>query len=138
MRLGLFVLPLIIVMAAGAASATDDAAPDCDNLTTQADMNLCAADSADRADAALNAQYKLTRKAAMSWDKGLDEADRGAEKALLGAQRAWIAYRDAECSLEGFSTGGGSMQPLIISGCLERLTKARTQELKQISEDFGN
>lgn len=138
MRARLFVLTLFAIITAGAARAEDDPAPDCENPQTQAELNICAADSAEQADKALNAQYKLARQHALNWDKGLSEGGVSAEAALKTAQRAWIAYRDAECDLEAVTIDGGSMQSMIISGCLETLSKARTQELKQISEALGN
>ena len=131
MRKSLLLVPFCLLLS-GMAFAEDKQSPECENQTTQADMNTCAADLAAKADDALNAQYKRTRKAAIAWDAAQDEADRGAEKALLAAQRAWIAYRDAECTLEGVSTNGGSMQPLMINGCMERLSKVRSDDLEEI------
>ena len=60
------------------------------------------------------------------------------EKALLASQRAWISYRDAQCELEGFSMRGGTAEPLMVSSCLETLTKQRTEELKRLAADMGN
>jgi uncharacterized protein YecT (DUF1311 family) len=131
------IIGILFLLSGGVAQAQDSPEPDCKNPQTQLDMNLCADAAAEKADAALNAEYKLVRAAAKSWDANLDAADKGAEKALIAAQRAWIAYPDTECALEGFSAAGGSMQPMIISGCVERLTTARTSELKTIRGSFG-
>ena len=50
---------------------------------------------------------------------------------LRKAQRAWIAFRDAECTYDTVGDEGGSIQPMDYSLCLTRLTKLRTAQLKQ-------
>jgi uncharacterized protein YecT (DUF1311 family) len=107
---------------------------DCNNAQTQSDMNQCAADDLATADKALNAQWKLTRAAMVETDANLDAAQKGAEKALLKAQRAWIDYRDGQCEAEGFSVRGGSMEPMMVASCKARLTEVRTKELKAMAE----
>jgi uncharacterized protein YecT (DUF1311 family) len=102
------------------------------------DMNSCSDQDYQAADAELNAQYKKTRAAMLEVDKGLDASLRGAEKALLAGQRAWIDYRDGECEAEGFQARGGSMEPMLVSGCKATLTRARTKELKQLADGPGN
>jgi uncharacterized protein YecT (DUF1311 family) len=53
----------------------------------------------------------------------------GYEETLKKAQRAWIAYRDAVCEYEGYEARGGTMEPMLVNGCLARLTRTRTKEL---------
>ena len=65
-------------------------------------------------------------------DAELSDDLKGAEKALLAGQRGWIAYRDGQCDLAGFEARGGSMEPMLVSGCLADLTRKRTQELQAI------
>ena len=55
---------------------------------------------------------------------------------LVRAQRAWIAYRDAECEISALSEKGGSLEPLMRFSCLARVTEARTGELKAIEDQF--
>ncbi|MNT91411.1 hypothetical protein D3C72_2325040 [compost metagenome] len=62
----------------------------------------------------------------------------GAEEALKKAQRAWIGYRDGQCELAGFEARGGSMEPMLVSGCLAQLTTTRTEELKALLEPTEN
>jgi uncharacterized protein YecT (DUF1311 family) len=115
------------------ASGEDVRDVDCNNAQTQADMNQCAAEDYRKADAAMNAQWAETRAAMLAWDKASPPSgDNGAAKRLLASQRAWLAYRDAACDVEGYSAEGGSMQPLMISSCLAELTKRRTEELKSL------
>ncbi len=120
------------------AFADDSAAPDCVNMPTQADMNSCAAIDADKADKALNAQYKKTRAAAVEFDKGMDGSGASAVEKLTAAQRAWITFRDATCDIQTAISGGGSMEATLVYGCLESETKKRTEDLKSLQQDFGN
>ncbi len=96
----------------------------CDYGGTQAQMNVCAFDEYARADAALNAAYKH----AMARLGGATKAK------LKQAQRLWLPYRDAACEAEAGPFDGGSIQPLIRAGCLTRLTKSRTQDLRTIAD----
>lgn len=127
-----------LLSGAAAARAGDDAPADCSNAVTQTDMNICADRDFQAADKELNAVYKKARAAMAASDAELDEALKGAEKALLKAQRAWVDYRDGECEAEGFQARGGSMEPMLVSGCRATLTRQRTKELKQLSEGLGN
>ncbi|MDK4702884.1 lysozyme inhibitor LprI family protein [Rhizobium sp. CNPSo 4062] len=107
---------------------------DCANAQTQTDMNVCAVLEFGEADKALNAQYKKTRAAMVAIDADLDNDMKGAEKALIKAQRAWVDYRDGECETQGFQARGGSMEPMLVSGCKADLTKKRTKELKDLAD----
>ncbi len=116
--------------AIGPASAEDE--PDCTDPITQFDLNFCANADFEAADKELNAVWKDARAKAKAIDD--DETNdmwKGAEKALLAAQRGWIPFRDGSCELAGFEARGGSMEPMIVSGCLAQMTRARTEELRQ-------
>jgi uncharacterized protein YecT (DUF1311 family) len=94
---------------------------------SQHEMNRTAAEDFTKADAILNKVYK---KVLASLE---DAADK---KQLIAAQRAWLAYRDAQATFQAdLDARGGSMRPLIHSGTCTRLTEARTKELNEtISE----
>ena len=79
----------------------------------------------------------LTRAAMVAIDKDLDGDMKGAEQALLKAQRAWISYRDAQCENSGFQARGGTMEPMLVAGCLADLTDLRTRELKALADGMG-
>ena len=122
-----------VFLVAGTVFA-EDPPVDCKNAATQADMNICAARDYETADKELNAQYKKTRAAMVAWDTELEGDQKGAEKALLKSQRAWIDYRDGECEAEGFQARGGSLEPMLISGCMAKLTRQRTKELADLAD----
>ena len=97
-------------------------AVDCDNAADQATMNQCAAQQNKAADKELNALYQqITERLKGSPDS---------KKLLVGAQRAWIGFRDAECKFSASGVEGGSVYPLIYSNCITDLTKARVEAFK--------
>ncbi len=87
---------------------------------TQVEMNMDAQKSYETADLELNKTYKLLMK----------ELDPEAKILLKKAQLDWIKFRDSHCAFEGQMYEGGSAQPMVISSCLEAVTKTRTEELK--------
>ncbi|ADP18676.1 hypothetical protein AXYL_05376 [Achromobacter xylosoxidans A8] len=116
----------IAIMTAAAAlalAANAQAQPlDCGNAATQTDMSLCADQAYRKSDAALNAAYKEVGARLKN--------DRDATTQLHAAQKAWLFFRDAECAFASSSTSGGSAYPMTLSLCLDKLTQARTKELR--------
>lgn len=112
---------------------------DCDNAMTQMAMNRCAHRDFEAADAALNTQWKITAAAMKqrdaSFDRGHDSRP-GYFETLLAAQRAWLDYRDNHCRSEGYFARGGSMEPMLVSGCRAQLTRARTAQLAELVETY--
>ncbi|QEW22459.1 hypothetical protein LA6_004683 [Marinibacterium anthonyi] len=91
---------------------------------TQIELNECAAADYKTADAELNTAWKPAKAF-------FDQIGHG--DALLAAQRQWIAFRDAACQAEILPYDGGSIQPLIYSTCMTRITRQRTEDLKQLT-----
>ena len=112
-----FFLALAPVMFTSMAVAVD-----CDNANDQATMNQCAAQQHAAADTELNALYQQISTRL----KG--QPDR--KKLLVETQRAWIAFRDAECTFSASGVEGGSLFPLVYSNCTTDLTKVRVQTFK--------
>ena len=120
-------------------ATADDPSIDCDNQRYQVEMNYCAGQDYEVADAELNAQYKQTVVVLKARDKDIDrsyDTQPTHYEALLAAQRAWLTYRDQQCLGESFAARGGSMAPMLHSGCMARLTKARTAELQALVEEY--
>jgi Uncharacterized protein conserved in bacteria len=113
-----------------AAPLSAQSAPDCSKAVAQSDLNQCAAAEYEAADKQLNLVWKQAREKAKEIDSGLEGSLKGAEEALLAAQRGWIAYRDGHCKLAGFEARGGSMEPMLVSGCLAETTRLRTRQLQ--------
>ncbi|ALI56326.1 lysozyme inhibitor LprI family protein [Celeribacter marinus] len=120
---------IALCVVAGSASA-QQATPDdidCSNAINQYEMNHCALRAYIAADEDLNDTYGWAMDVAKGWSGE-------AANALRAAQRAWIPYRDAACIAEGSAYEGGSIQPLIIHGCKEHLTRQRTEEMRAVYE----
>lgn len=82
---------------------------------TQTDLTLRAVAGAKRADAELAQIYRQFKKT----------------QPLILAERAWIAYRDAECRYEHHATPEGSMYGMENAMCIEAMTRDRIKVLKQ-------
>jgi uncharacterized protein YecT (DUF1311 family) len=103
----------------------------CVDPQAQIEMNMCAWQDFEKADAELNAIWKDAMTAAKALDAEESNPNlKGAAKALLAGQRGWIAYRDGQCELAGWEAHGGSMEPMLESGCKAELTRERTSQLK--------
>jgi uncharacterized protein YecT (DUF1311 family) len=107
-------------------------AQDCENAMTTQDLNACAGIEFEAADKELNAVYERAIKSIP--EMAIDDPPFDAkswEAALRASQRAWLAFRDAECEehVRMFWTGGTGATVDII-GCKTEKTEARTKELK--------
>ena len=121
---------MIMVLAAPVAAQEVD----CAKAEAQLDLNLCAEQEWKEADVALNSAYKAARALMQQIDADLPEEERGAEAKLRDGQRAWVTFRDANCAAEGYLMHGGSAEPMVIFGCLTRLTQTRTNDLQLLVE----
>lgn len=141
MRGRILLLIIVFLVAPAPAHAQDSGPIDCANAVTQADMNQCSYEEYEKADKELNTVYKQALKSQEEVDKEAAEMGPdyvGAVKALKKAQRAWIDYRDGHCDGVGYEAVGGSMQPMIINGCMASMTAARTKELRDLIQGPGN
>jgi uncharacterized protein YecT (DUF1311 family) len=119
---------IILAMAAALLSAQE---PDCRDPQDQSSMNICADRDFRTADAELNRTYQRAVAAARREDAALERNDPFPryEPSLRAAQRAWVAFRDAQCIVEGMQDArGGSMEPMLVSGCMERMTRERINQ----------
>ena len=95
--------------------------PNCDNPQTQLEMNACAGISYQNADRKLNQVYQQL----------LPNVSARRKPKLVAAQQAWLKFRDASCVFERSEVEGGSMAPMIYSGCLATVTEQRTKDLER-------
>jgi len=89
---------------------------------TQAEMNQDAAQRFAKADAELNVVYK----------KLMASLDDVAKEKLRAAQRAWVAFRDAEATFEADESRGGTLEPLLVFTTQADLTEERIGVLREI------
>ena len=87
---------------------------------TQVEMNACAEADFKAADAELNAAWKPAKAFYDGTGHGED---------LLKAQRAWIAFRDAECDRLYARNMDGTIRFTVYAACQNRMTAERAIEL---------
>jgi uncharacterized protein YecT (DUF1311 family) len=101
------------------------------------DLNDCYGNLYQSADAQLNATYnnivgfvkKNLLLAQHDNNAALIAHNETSLNKLLAAQRAWLAYRDANCDSIKFQYEGGSIQPMIWSQCMAETTQQRIATL---------
>ena len=98
-------------------------ADDCANAQDQATMDQCAGKNFDAADKKLNDAYKQIQ--------ARFKDDAASKKLLVDAQRAWVAFRDAECKFQGGPIGmAGSVYPMVVANCQTSLTNDRLKDFQ--------
>jgi len=123
----------LFALLAGAAQAQQ---VDCEMAETQQDMNICAAQDWQTADDVLNDAYAKAMILMENIDADLPDDEKGAVLNLRRAQRSWVDFRDAACAAEAYMMHGGSAEPLLIYGCMARLTSARAADLAQLAQTY--
>lgn len=118
-----FAVPIICAVAfpfawAGAAGA----AADCANATSTAAMVACAQRELEQHDARLNDVYKRLMAP--------NRLDGPARDLLRTAQRAWIAFRDADCAWSADAMRGGTGASVLAASCLAEHTRRRADALE--------
>lgn len=100
-----------------------------ENAASTADYNDCIGKAYDAADAELNKVYQSI-KAPLKGQKDADSVE--TLKRLVAAQKAWVTFKDTNCSLAGVQMLNGSGEGPIVGGCLVDTTIARVRELQNI------
>jgi uncharacterized protein YecT (DUF1311 family) len=121
------------LLAGRTPAAAKDEMPnvDCAKAQSTYEINFCAENEFKKADAALNAAYKtaLADVTASGGDKPYDR--KSWEEALRASQRAWVAFRDADCrGLMPMEWQGGTGTTAAELGCMAQLTIARAKDLR--------
>lgn len=117
MRIFLAMSALLVVAPLSAARAGD-----CANASDQATMNTCADAAYRKTDAELNAIYRqITLRL---------KGDEKTAKLLVAAQKAWLSFRDAECTFATSASANGSVYPMLVTQCRDGLTSRRIDDLK--------
>jgi len=119
----LAVLALLFVFTVNAPAQQKN----CENAVSQLDMNRCAEQDASDADKELNEVYRSILK----------KLNQQQQSELKSAQRAWLAYRDADCGAESVLYAGGSVAPMTKLACVANLTRERTKEIQRIYANFS-
>jgi uncharacterized protein YecT (DUF1311 family) len=139
MRASAATLALLITLAPSLLTSPASAKEpgiDCASQLSTYEQQVCAEQDFITADAAMNAAYTqaLARIAARE-NQPPPYDTKAYETAFRAAQRAWLAFRDADCKgVVPFAWTGGTGSGAAVTGCLTTKTKARTQDL---DDNFG-
>ena len=114
-----FVAFSLIAGASIARAAEDCEAPG----LSQAELNDCYGNAYKKADAELNVLYRQIT------DRLKD--DKETAGLLVAAERAWVAFRDAECNFSVSAVAGAAAYGMIHAICLRGLTGKRIDDLKR-------
>lgn len=119
----------VIIPAINIPSALAQSNIKCKEDGSMAEMKKCADEKYVTADEQLNQAYEKLMV------RVKDQVT--AKEYLTQAQRAWITFRDKSCSFESTPYAGGSIEGLIYTKCLTRLTETRTKELTNYVNNWG-
>jgi uncharacterized protein YecT (DUF1311 family) len=91
--------------------------------STTLSLRQCIGEEFKRQDARLNGAYA----------QAMRNLDTAAQARLRTAQRAWIAFRDADCQAV-LAANGGTMAPMLADLCYLDRTAQRADELEDFSK----
>ena len=121
--LGLFwVTPALCGTELGQSPAATQVELNCQRAMTQTAMNICSSEAYQAEDARLNQNYQALRAK-------LDPKQKAQRKRV---QLVWLKYRDGHCAFESARYEGGSIYPMIVSGCRLQLTQQRSTLLSEL------
>lgn len=84
----------------------------------QSEMNACMGKEYQKVHLRLNSIYKALTSVLVD------------PRGIRASQRAWLKYRDAECSDAVMQLGEGSLQPFAHYSCMIELTEQRTRQIR--------
>jgi uncharacterized protein YecT (DUF1311 family) len=84
----------------------------------QSEMNQCMAIEYRKVDLRLNSLYKELTSVLVD------------ARGIRASQRAWLQYRDAECSDAVMQLGQGSLKPFAYHSCMIEFTEERIRHLR--------
>ena len=106
---------------------------DCESEThSNPGYKACLARAADTADALLNQDFKMLQDSIRAAAKDMDVKPDAQLDLLKDAQRKWIEFRDASCSLEDSLAFGGTATEGYSSSCICALSYERINDLDRI------
>jgi uncharacterized protein YecT (DUF1311 family) len=138
MRRSLLLVPMMIMASTAFAQeasvkakleAIDKVAQTCiDRSDATNDIFQCNVERFEAADALLNEVYKEIVNP-LKADASMDAASAETLKRTVAAQRAWVAFRDAECERVSAEMLNGTFEKVMWMGCRAELTSKRVEQL---------
>ena len=130
LRLPLLVVTTWLLCIAANPSLAADPPVNCASPRSTPEFNLCADGALQKADDKLNAAFAkaLAFIKTVDSEKPYDAASW--EQALRTSQRAWVAFRDADCKgVTPMSWTGGTGTTVAVLDCMTTKTNIRLKEL---------
>jgi len=122
-----------LALSAVPAAAEDDPPPvNCNDIKSTYDGNICAERDFAKADAKLNDVYKKVLEHVTSSGNEKPFDPKSWETAMRASQRAWIAFRDADCKdAVPMEWSGGTGTTVAVLGCMTTMTEQRIKDLEE-------
>ncbi|HRJ69582.1 MAG TPA: lysozyme inhibitor LprI family protein [Beijerinckiaceae bacterium] len=99
---------------------------ECRNAATERDMGACLARKTQGQGREMAAAIKTLR------ERYTEPSEKAFGPAMDKAQRAWIAWRDAECAFRNFESRQGTGYGNILATCVSDLNAERLKTLKDM------
>ncbi|NJR39673.1 MAG: DUF1311 domain-containing protein [Leptolyngbyaceae cyanobacterium CSU_1_4] len=109
----------LMLTAEGAIAQTS-----CTSATTQQELNQCAAQTRRQADRRLK-EFITVYQTRLSSEQGI---------LLQHTQASWELFRRFSCEFESSGVVGGSIYPMVFSGCMAAKATARLNELQKLAQ----
>lgn len=97
----------------------------------------CASGLRNKVEAELNQTYGRLLSALRKHAAEPDSTHKNVPKLLVEAQRAWIKFRDSECTMVAESYNGGTLQPAAYEECMKNEAGQRIKTFKGIADNYG-
>jgi len=108
----------------------ENLALDCLKADGKNDLALCSNKDFLKADKELNIVYQKVLKSLQTKPNDDNSDYKEARRRLIEAQKIWIKFRDAECSIGAAFNLYGSVQAAEEEMCRKEMTEKRTKEIR--------
>jgi uncharacterized protein YecT (DUF1311 family) len=130
------VIIIVLSLLAWPAHGAPAGAPwPCDKAKTTVYMISFADRELSKHDAAMTRTYRALAERAKSMNTPEQGYGPPPLDALQQSQRAWLAFRDADCHWKSTSFYGGTGQAVIAANCRAIMTRDRSAELRSMRAD---
>lgn len=107
---------------------------------SQLEIDTCVQGKLKAADHSLNEIYGVVMKELSAGPSTDDPQDilvnSEIQRTLIGAERQWVKFRDAQCAAESALIGTGTAAPAVTGHCLLGLTQERIRFLRRVADQM--
>lgn len=117
--------------------AANPSSSSCKEIVSSQQVFECSSFEKERADKALNDQYRSLLKRVSSQYKSNQTLNDEYTQKIKESQRLWIKLRDADCALETFQIEIGTQAyEATLNNCAARMSDERSEYLKHIAPNL--